>query len=123
MVQINPTESEPIRNKQNEKTQKTDEKQDNECIWSKYDSEFGEKGTIEEHELYRVVQDNMRPTVGIKRTVDKFNRALESLKSFVGEQWSEDSYKAIINKLQEFFRSDAKKDLENGVEGGFNGLK
>ncbi len=120
MVQINPTGKEPIRNNQNEKTQKTDEKQDNKSIWSKYDSEFGEKGTIEENELYKVVQDNMPTTAGIKRTVDKFNRALESLKSFVGEKWNEDSYKAIMSKLQEFFTTDSKKDIENDFG---NGLK
>lgn len=104
--------------------QKELKKPDEIYVWEKYDSEFGEKGTIEENELYKVVQDNMPPTAGIKRTVDKFNKALESLKNFVGEKWSEDSYNAIINKLQEFFTTDAKKDIASSFENAFdNGLK
>lgn len=104
MVSIKPADSnEPNRlNSTTSNNNEVEETKDNTPIWSQYDNaEYGEKGVIDEFELFKVVQDNLPPTAGIKATVDRFKVSLDSLKGFIGEKWNEDTYNKIIQKLHE----------------------
>lgn len=103
MVSVNPTGgNEPIKgyDSQPNNTENIDKKDKKGNIWEQYDdTEYGEKGTIDEHELIKVVQDNLPKTASIKADKDKFNEYLESLKDFIGEKWNEDTYNKMIEKL------------------------
>lgn len=120
MVSVNPTGgNEPVigSGKLNN-TENIENKENKGNIWEQYDdAEYGEKGTVDKHEVYKLVKDNMPPTVGISRTVNRFNGALEALEKFVGNKWNEDTYNKMITTLTDFFNNNAEKDIKD-----FNGL-
>ena len=100
-------------------TNNTDAKQENNCIWSKYDnSKIGEKGVIDEDEVRDFVRDNMKPIPGIKKTVDLYYSSIANLKEFVGTKWSEQSFSDMLTKLKECYLEMVKKSMEE-----FDGLK